>query len=86
MDVHWLSQVILYSTYAVLGTPGLALLVAALVVLAFVFVWKQMEGGPFLRAFIVVLAAAAAGAVWTPRSQMATFVLTPLIALSGLSL
>src|SRR5512139_2628511 len=79
VDVSWLSQVILYSTYVVLGMPGLALLVAALVVLAFVFVWKQMEGGPFLRAFVVVLAAAAAGAVWTPRSQMATFVLTPLI-------
>ncbi|CAG0936229.1 hypothetical protein TFLX_05095 [Thermoflexales bacterium] len=80
VDVHWLSQVILYSSYALLGMPGLALLVAVLVVLAFVFVWKQMEGGPFVRAFIVVLAAAAAGAVWTPRSQMATFVFTPLIA------
>jgi hypothetical protein len=80
VNVHWLSQVILYGTYVVLGMPGLALLVATLVVLAFVFVWKQMEGGPFLRAFIVVLAAAAAGAVWTLRSQMATFVFTPLIA------
>jgi hypothetical protein len=80
INVHWLSQVILYSAYAALGMPGLALLVALLVVLAFVFVWKQMEGGPFLRAFVVVLAAAAAGAVWTPRSHMATFVLTPLIA------
>jgi hypothetical protein len=80
VNVHWLSQVILYGVYALLGTPGLALLVAALVVLAFVFVWKQMESGPFVRAFIVVLAAAAAGAVWTPRSQMATFVFTPLLA------
>lgn len=80
VNVHWLSQIILYGAYALLGTPGLALLVALLVVLAFVLVWKQMEGGPFLRAFIVVLAAAAAGAVWTPRSQMATFVFTPLIA------
>jgi hypothetical protein len=79
VDVHWLSQVILFGAYALLGTPGLALLVAALVVLAFVFVWKQMEGSPLLRAFIVVLAAAAAGAVWTPRSQMATFVLTALV-------
>lgn len=79
VDVHWLSQVILFSTYALLGTAGLALLVAALVVLAFIFVWKQMEGNPLLRAFIVVLAAAAAGAVWTPRSQMGTFVLTALV-------
>jgi hypothetical protein len=80
VDVHWLSQVVLFSTYALLGAPGLALLVAALVVLAFVFVWKQMEGSPLLRAFIVVLAAVVAAAVWTPRSQMATFVLTPVVA------
>ncbi len=79
VDVHWLSQVILFGAYTLLGMPGLAWLVAALVVLAFVFVWKQMEGTPLLRAFIVVLAAAAAGAVWTPRSQMATFVLTALV-------
>ena len=80
VDVHWLSQVVLYVTYALAGYAGLSLLVAALVVVAFVFVWKQMEGGPLLRAFIVVLAAAVAAAVWTPRSQMATFVLTPVVA------
>ena len=76
VDVHWLAQVILYVTYALSGGPGLALLVAALVVLAFVFVWKQMEGGVFLRAFVLILAATTAAVVWTPRSQMATFVLT----------
>jgi hypothetical protein len=79
VDVHWLAQVILYVTYALSGTAGLALLVAALVVVAFIFVWKQMDGGVFLRAFILVLAAATAGAVWTPRSQMATFVFTALV-------
>jgi hypothetical protein len=80
VNVHWLSQIVLYGTHVLLGLPGLSLLVAALVVVALIFVWKQMEGGPFLRAFIVVLAAAVAGAVWTPRSQMATFVFTPLVA------
>jgi hypothetical protein len=79
-DVHWLSQILLYVTYAATGYAGLSLLVAVLVVVAFIFVWKQMEGGPFIRAFIVVLAAAVAGAVWTPRSQMATLMLTPLVA------
>ena len=76
VDVHWLAQVILYVVYALFSLPGLALLVAALVVVAFVFVWKQMTGGVFLRAFILMLAAATSGAVWTARSQMATFVLT----------
>jgi len=79
IDVHWLSQIMLYGAYAACGHAGLSLLVAALVVTAFAFVWKQMTGGVFLRAFILVLAAATAGAVWTPRSQMATFVLTAVV-------
>lgn len=79
VDVHWLSQVVLYGTFALFNYPGLALLVATLVVLAFVFVWKQLDGGVFVRAFVVVLAAATAGVIWTPRSQMATFVFTALI-------
>lgn len=79
VDVHWLSQVILYVTYAVANYAGLSLLVAVLVVTAFAFVWKQMSGGVFVRAFILVLAAAASGAVWTARSQMATFVFTAAV-------
>src|SRR5512141_1861196 len=61
VDVHWLSQVILYGTFVLFSYPGLALLVAALVVLAFIFVWKQLAGGVFIRAFVIVLAAATAG-------------------------
>jgi hypothetical protein len=69
----------LYVTYALASYAGLSLLVAALVVVAFVLVWKQMSGGVFVRAFILVLAAAASGAVWTARSQMATFVFTAAV-------
>jgi hypothetical protein len=79
VDVHWLSQIILFVTYTLAGYPGLSLLVAALVVAAFVLVWKQMSGGVFVRAFIIVLAAATSGAVWTARSQMATFVFTAAV-------
>ena len=79
VDVHWLSQIILFVTYTLAGYPGLSLLVAALVVIAFIFVWKQMSGGVFVRAFILVLAAATSGAVWTARSQMATFVFTAAV-------
>ena len=79
VDVHWLSQVILYVTYVLASYAGLSLLVAALVAVAFIFVWKQMAGGVFIRAFIVVLAAATSGAVWTARSQMATFVFTAVV-------
>lgn len=80
IDVHWLSQIILYLTYSAGGTAALAVLVAGLVVAAFSCVWKQMDGAVFLRAFVLILAAATAGVVWTPRSQMATFVLTAALS------
>jgi hypothetical protein len=80
VDVHWLSQVILFSVYSIGGFALLALLVAALVSSAFVFVWKQLEGAVFLKAAITILAAATAAATWTPRSQMATFLFTAILS------
>jgi hypothetical protein len=79
INYSWLAQVALYGAYAVGSFPALAILVAVLVVTAFVFVWKQMEGGPYLRAFIVVLAAVTSSLVWAARPQMFTFVLTAVV-------
>jgi len=75
----WLAQIALYGAYAIGSSPMLAILVAMLVVAAFVFVWKQMEGGPYLRAFVLVLAAVTSGVVWAARPQMFTFVLTAVV-------
>ncbi len=75
----WLAQIALYGAYAIGSFPGLAILVALLVSVAFVFVWKQMDGGPFLRAFVLVLAATTSAVIWAPRPQMFTFVLTALV-------
>ena len=49
--------------------------VAVLVVVAFAFVYPQMEGAPFLRAFVIVLAATASSVIWSPRPQMLSFAL-----------
>ncbi len=73
IDVQWLAQVGLYALYCVGGHAALAILVAALVVVAFAFVYAQMAGSPFLRAFIIVLAAAASSIIWSPRPQMLSF-------------
>ncbi|HEY4688627.1 MAG TPA: hypothetical protein VIK33_04895 [Anaerolineae bacterium] len=75
----WLAQIGLYTAYAIGGFPALALLVALLVLIAFVAVWKQMEGGPFLRAFTLVLAAITSAVIWAPRPQMFTFALTAVL-------
>ncbi len=80
VDVHWLSQVIMFGLYQITGLAGLAVGVSLLTVLAFVLVWKQLSGGVFIRAAIVLLAATAANPNLTPRSQMATFVGVAIVA------
>lgn len=71
----WLVQAPMALIYRMLGPGGLNLWTAAMVTLTFALVWKTMNGGPFLRAFVVVLAAAASGVYWAARPYLVTFVL-----------
>ncbi len=71
----WLSEIQLYSIYNAFGPGGLNLWTAALVTLAFAFIYMSLSGGIFLRAFTLVLAAAAAAVYWAARPYMWTFVL-----------
>jgi hypothetical protein len=82
IDHSWAAQVVLYLTYDGLGYAGLALLVAALATLAFAFVWLQCKGTDrWLRAFVVIIAAAASGVIWAARPQMFSFALAAIFAL-----
>ena len=74
-DVQWLAQVGMYQARTLGGDAALAVVTAILVVLAFVFMYPQMEGPPFLRAFVLVLVATASSVIWSPRPQMLSFVL-----------
>lgn len=76
----WLSQVILYALFSHFSYAGLALWMGALVTAAFAFVYLQMEGGVFIRAFILVLAAAVSAVIWTARPQLLSFLLTAMVA------
>ncbi|NLG70515.1 MAG: hypothetical protein GX495_00530 [Chloroflexi bacterium] len=69
----WLVQAPLYLIYRWLGPGGLNLWTAAMVTLAFACIYPILHGGPFLRAFAVVLAAAASGVYWAARPYMVTF-------------
>jgi len=75
----WLSQVLLYLLFHYLRYYGLGLFQALVVTLAFVFVYAQMEGDVFTRAFIVVLAAAASAVIWIARPQLISFLLTAVL-------
>jgi hypothetical protein len=75
VNVQWLAQVGMYLARSVGGDALLALLVAALVAVTFAFVYPQMVGSPFLRAFIIVMSATASSVIWSPRPQMLSFAL-----------
>ena len=76
----WLSQVILYWLFERFSYAGLGLWMAAVVTVAFALVYLQMEGDPFTRAFILVLAAATSAVVWIARPQLLSFLLTAVVA------
>ena len=79
VDIYWLAQIGLYSVFTWLGMNGLMLLVGLLVVGAFVFVWKQMSGGVWLRTGVLILTAVATSEVWTARPHLLTFLFAAIL-------
>lgn len=71
----WLVEAPMVWIYRALGPGGLNLWTAAMVTLAFAFVWRALSGGVFLRAFVLILAAAASGVYWAARPYLVTFLL-----------
>ena len=74
----WLVEAPMYLIYRYLGPGGLNLWTAVMVTLAFCFVWATLSGGAFLKAFVIVLAAAASGVYWAARPYLVTFVLAAI--------
>ncbi len=72
----WLIEIPMYWIYLILGSGGLNLWTATMVTLAFIFVWQTLSGGPFLRALVVILAAAVSAVYWAARPYLVTFVLS----------
>ena len=72
----WLVEVPMAWIYQIFGPGGLNLWTALMVTLSFTFVWRTMSGGVFLRAFVLVLAAATSGVYWAARPYLVTFFLT----------
>ena len=70
----WLVQIPMFLIYQMFGPGGLNIWTAAMVAVAFSFSWGILKGGYFLKAFLLVLAAAASGVFWSARPHMVTFV------------
>ena len=71
----WLSELQLFLIYDNFGSGGLNIWVAALVTLAFFFIYLSMSGSLFLKSFVLVLAVLASGTYWAARPYMVSFVL-----------
>ncbi len=76
----WLSQIPLFLLWQAFGYAGLNLLTAAMVTAAWWFVYKLCEGNAYLKAFSLVLGAAASAVFWSARPQLASFLLTAVFA------
>jgi hypothetical protein len=88
IDHSWGSQLVLYGAYELFGDGsrpgdsgniGLSLYMAALATVGMAFIYLMCEGNVYVRAFVVVLGAAAAAAFWSPRPQMFSFMLGALV-------
>ena len=76
----WLVQVPLYLLFANFGYAGLNLFTAACVTLTFVFVYWCCEGNAFVKAFTLIIAAAASAIYWSARPQIVSFLLAGAFA------
>lgn len=69
----WLVEVPMFLIHEAFGPGGLNLWTAGMVTLTFAFLWRTLQGGEFLRAFVLVLAAATSGVYWAARPYLITF-------------
>jgi len=74
----WLSQILMAIIYRVGGYGGLNLATAFVIVLAFAFIYRAGEGGGYLRAFIIILAATTSGVYWSARPQIFSLLFTSI--------
>jgi hypothetical protein len=74
----WLSQIFMAIIYRAGGYGGLNLFTASVVVIAFVFVYRAGEGGGYLRAFIILLAATTSAVYWSARPQILSLLFTSI--------
>jgi hypothetical protein len=81
VNVFWLSDLVMALVFRGAGFLGLAALLALVVTAGMAVVYRQMDVPPFLRAFLIILAAAAAAPTWTVRPQIVSFLMLAVLDL-----
>ncbi|NLE44957.1 MAG: hypothetical protein GX620_09575 [Chloroflexi bacterium] len=76
----WLTQVWLYGLFKTCSYAGLGIWIGVIVTVTFLFVFLQMDGDPFVKAFIILLAAMTSSVIWVARPQLVSLLLTAVVA------
>jgi hypothetical protein len=77
----WLSEILMAEVFSVGGLTALNLLFSGVVLSAFALVYLTLDGNPFVRAVVLVLAAGASEIYWSARPQLFTFLFCALFYL-----
>ncbi len=75
----WGSQIILYTVWRLAGNVGLSLYTSVLATAGMAFVYRMCAGNTYLRAFALIIGAAAASVFWSARPQMFSFLLSAIL-------
>jgi hypothetical protein len=78
----WLAEILMYAAYQIAGLAGVNLLFILIALSACLIILRSMQGDPFIRAFILVLAGTSAAVYWSARPQMLSFLFGALFFLS----
>ncbi len=72
---EWLGQPVLVAFWSLLGHAGLSIYAVACAMIGMGIVYLTMSGGPYLKAFLIVLGAFSASIFWGARPLMLSFIL-----------
>lgn len=75
----WGSQLLLYGAWLLGGNAGLSLFTAILAVAGIIVLYPICMGNAYLRAFVLILGAAAAAVFWSARPQMISFFFSSVV-------
>ena len=79
-NAFWLSDIILFLAYELGGYLGITVLVAITSVITMMVIYKHTSNNPFpLPLLLILLASLAITPVWTPRPQIFSFLLLPIL-------
>lgn len=75
----WGAQLVLLAFWSMAGNIGLSLYTALLAVGGMLMLWPISSGNVYIRAFVLVIGAAAAAVFWSARPQMFSFFFSTVV-------